>query len=112
MVPPVRVTDVLPMRASTVPPQVVLAAPWTVRPAGNVSLSGADMVSMTGLLLLRVRTRVETPPTEIVSGLNDFPSVGGTRTGATTGVTVNVATAGDALLPMLVFNAPAGSELM
>ena len=70
------------------------------------------MVSMTALLLLRVRTTVEMPPTEIVAGLNDFPSVGGTGTGATAGVTVRVATAGDALLPLLVFNAPAGTELM
>src|ERR1035441_3821679 len=35
MTPPVRVTAVFLMGAATVPPQVVLAAPLTVRPAGN-----------------------------------------------------------------------------
>jgi hypothetical protein len=67
---------------------------------------------MTELLLLSVSTRVETPSTAMVDGLNDFPSVGATMTEAGTGVTVSVATAGDALLPLLVCNAPEGSELI
>ena len=75
-------------------------------------MSGAVIVSMTELLLLSVSTSVETPLTEMVAGLNDFPSVGGTRTGVVTGVTVRVATAGATLLPLLVINAPDGTELM
>jgi hypothetical protein len=70
------------------------------------------MVSTTELLLLSVRTRSETPPREMAAGLNDFPSAGGTMPGVVTVVTVRVATAGDTLLPLLVINAPAGTELM
>src|ERR1035441_7145065 len=68
------------------------------------------MVSMTGLLLLSVSTSVETPLAGTVAGLNDFASVGATRT--MTGVTVRVATAVDELLPLLVINAPDGTVLI
>jgi hypothetical protein len=57
------------------------------------------------LVLLRVRVSVEVPPAAMVDGLNDLLSVG-----AAVGVTVKVATAGDALLPMLVLRAPAAME--
>jgi hypothetical protein len=110
--PPVRVTAELPLGASTVPPHVVLALPETVIPAGNWSVSGAVSVSTTALLLLKVRTTVETEPKEVLEGLKDLPSVGATRTGAMDGVTVNVATAGDTLFPLLVCKEPEGSELM
>ena len=75
-------------------------------------MSGAVNVSITGLLLLRVRTRVEAPPAVMFAGLKDLPSVGGTSPGVVTGVTDRVATAGDTLLPLLVCNAPDGSEFM
>ncbi len=61
--------------------------------------------------MLNVRTREETPPTVILDGLKDFPSVGGTSEGVETGLTDRVATAGVTLLPTLVCNAPAAIEL-
>lgn len=75
-------------------------------------MSGAVNVSITGLLLLSVRMSVEMLPIVMLAGLKDLPSVGGLSTGVITGVTDKVATAGDTLLPLLVCNAPAGSELI
>src|ERR1035441_2479049 len=66
------------------------------------------MVSTTELLLFSVSTSVETPLAEIVAGVNNFVSVG--ATGAE--VTVRVATAGAALLPLPVANAPDGTVLI
>ncbi len=75
-------------------------------------MSGAVIVSITGLLLLRVRTSVETPPRVILAGLKDLPKVGATKLGLVSEVTVKVAITGDTLLPVLVFSAPEGRELM
>ena len=107
IVPPVRVTvDVL---VEAVPPQVVLALPETTRPLGKVSVSGAVMVAAALSALLKVIVRVELPPALMMDGLKAFPTTGKT---AATVLTVKVATAGAALTPLLVCNAPTASELM
>ena len=109
--PPVKVTKVFPFVPLTAPPHVVVAPPQTVIPAGKWSVSGAVKVSTNLLLLLKVRTRDEDPPNEMLAGLKDFPRVGGTGVGVETGVTVKVATAGLALLPESVTREPAATEL-
>ena len=84
----------------------------TVRPLGNVSMNCADRLAGVALALLKVMVSVENPPALMVAGLKDLPSVGGVTTPGVVGVlTVKVATAGAALLPLLVCKAPAGSEL-
>jgi hypothetical protein len=104
IVPPVRVTaEAL---EEGVPPQVVLAAPETTKPLGNVSVSGAVIVAAVPALL-NVIVKVEVPPAVIVDGLKALPSV--TPEGDETD---KVAMAGPALLPLLVCKAPAASELM
>ena len=101
---------VVPPVVETVPPtQVVLALPATATPLGNVSVSGAVRVAGVVPALLKVMVRVELPPTPMAAGLKALPSVGATSPGA---LTVKVATAGAALLPLLVTKAPMGSELM
>jgi len=107
--PPVKVTVELSWTAATVPPQVVLARPETSRPAGMASTKGAVSVAAVLLGLLKVMMRVENSPTTIVGGLKALPIVGLT---ITRGVTVKVAMAGAALLPLTVCSAPAASELM
>jgi hypothetical protein len=52
---------------------------------------------------------VELPPALIVAGLKALPTVGNTSAGV---LTVKVAIAGPALLPLPVTNAPAASVLM
>jgi hypothetical protein len=93
----------------TVPPaQVVLALPETTTPLGNVSVSGPVRVAAVVFALFKVIVRVEVPPGAIVAGLKALPSVGVTTEGL---LTVKVATAGAALVPLLVTKAPAASEL-
>ena len=58
--------------------------------------------------LVKVMVRVETPPGLMVLGVNDLLSVTGMLAGV---LTVKVATAGPALLPLLVCKAPAVSVL-
>ena len=100
----------MPPVVETVPPtQVVLALPATATPLGNVSVSGAVRVAGVVPTLLKVMVRVELPPILMVDGLKALPSVGATSAGA---FTVKVATAGAALLPLLVTKAPMASELM
>ena len=97
--------------AVTAPPQVVLAlgaCATTTTPLGKVSMSGAVRLAAVAFGLLKVMVRVETPPALMVAGLKALPSVGATPAGA---LTVKVATAGAALLPLLVCKAPAASEL-
>jgi hypothetical protein len=86
--------------------QVELTPPATNTPLGNVSVSDAVRVAIALLGLFKVMVRVEVPPARIVAGLKDLLSVGGI-----TGRTVKVATAGAALLPLLVCKAPAASAL-
>lgn len=107
--PPVSVTVEPPLGAVTDPPHVVLGAPETVTPLGNVSISGAVRSASTLFWLLRLSTRLVVPPAMIEAGVNDLFSVGAT---AATGVTVKVAAAGTVLLPLLVCKAPVASELM
>jgi len=102
---PVRVTLEAPVEA--VPPQVVLALPETTTPLGNVSVSGAFRVAAVVLALLKVIVRVEVPPAAMVAGLKALPRVTEERA-----ETVNVATAGATLAPLLVTKAPTASELM
>ncbi len=91
----------------TVPPQVVLALPaTTTTPLGNVSVSGAVRVAFVALVLLKVMVSVETPPALMVAGLKALVSFGATLAA---GLTVKIAEACAALLPLLVCNAPAGS---
>jgi hypothetical protein len=89
------------------PAQVVLALPETTTPLGNVSVSGAFRVAAVVPPLLKVIVRVEVPPAAMVAGLKALPRV--TEEGAET---VKVATAGAALVPLLVTKAPMASELM
>jgi len=91
------------------PTQVVLALPETTTPLGNVSVSGAVRVAGAVPALLKVMVRVDLPPILMVDGLKALPSVGATSAGE---LTVKVATAGAALLPLLVTKLPASSELM
>jgi len=100
----------VPPVVETVPPtQVVLALPATATPLGSVSVSGAVRVAGVVPTLLKVMVRVELPPILMVDGLKALPSVGATSAGA---LTVKVATAGAALLPLLVTKVPMASELM
>ncbi|MFA7242730.1 MAG: hypothetical protein WC091_21700 [Sulfuricellaceae bacterium] len=105
-----KVTVELPATAAGTPPQVVLAlgVGAITTPLGNVSMSAAVSVAAAGLGLIKVTVSVETPPALMVNGLKALPSVGGVP-GETT---VKVATAGAALLPLLVFKASASSVLM
>jgi len=89
------------------PAQVVLALPEVTTPLGNVSVSGAFRVTAVVLALLKVIVRVEVPPAAMVAGVKALPRV--TEEGAGT---VNVATAGATLVPLLVTKAPTASELM
>ena len=121
IVPPVRVTlDAPPPPAhcgagvavdvpvEAVPPaQVVLAPPDVTTPLGNVSVSGAFRVAAVALALFKVIVTVEAPPAAMVAGLKALPRV--TEEGAGT---VNVATAGAELVPLLVTKVPTASELM
>jgi len=86
--------------------QVEVMLPATSTPPGNVSVSGAVRVAIALLGLFKVMVRVELPPARMVAGLKDLLSVGGI-----TGRTVKVATAGAALLPLLVCKAPAANAL-
>jgi len=104
IIPFVKVTDEVVEVAD--PPQVVLGLPETTNPLGNVSVSGSLIVAA-GPALLKVIVTVELPPAMIVDGVNVLPSV--TPVGEDT---VSVAMAGPALLPLLVCNAPAASELI
>ena len=107
MSPPVNVTLETPTVAK--PPQVLLALPEINVPAGNVSVSGAVRLAMVPFALLNVMVSVESPPIMMVAGLKALPSIGETFTG---GMTVKVAMAAAALLPLLVWSAPAATELM
>ena len=97
--------------AVTAPPQVVpaLGTAAITTPLGKVSMSGAVRLATVLLGLLKVMVRVETPPASMVAGLKVLPSVGAMTTAGV--LTVKVATAGAALLPLLVCSAPAASEL-
>jgi copper(I)-binding protein len=64
------------------------------------------MVAAVLSVLLKVRVSVEVPPAVMVAGLKDLLSEG-----ATVGVTVSVATAAEAQLPLLVWRPPAAMEL-
>jgi hypothetical protein len=91
------------------PAQVVLALPETTTPVGKVSVKGALRLAAVLFWLVKVMVKVEVPPALMVAGLKALPTVGVTTT---TLLTVNVATAGAALFPLLVTKAPEASELM
>jgi hypothetical protein len=95
------------------PSQVVLAlgVAAITTPVGNVSTSAEVRVATLKFGLDSVMVSVETPPALMLAGLNALPSRGG-RPSPTGGTTVNVATAGAALLPLLVTRAPACKVLM
>lgn len=107
--PPVKVTVESPMAALIVPPHVLLALPETSIPVGSVSVSGAIRSAALLSGLLRVMVRVDIPPALTVAGLKALPRVGLMTTGA---LTVKVAMAGLALLPLLVCKIPVANELM
>ena len=103
--PPVKVTVEPPAVAMTVPPTQVVVALGVgamTTPVGNVSLSCAVMVASVLFGLFKVMVRIETPPGGIVDGVKDLLTVGAV-------LTVNVATAGRELFPLLVTNAPTGN---
>jgi len=89
---------------------VVLALPETKTPVGKVSVSGAFKVAAVPPGLVNVIVSVEVLPALTVAGLKALPSVGVIITTAL--LTVNVATAGAVLLPLLVIKSPAASVLM
>ena len=105
MEPPVNVTFEAPTVAA--PPQVVLALPETSIPMGNVSVRGAMSAAAVLLVLVKVIVRAETPPTVMLAGLKPLATATGEGD-----ETVNVATAGVSLLPLLVCKTPAASELI
>jgi len=74
--PPVNVTDDAP--EVTDPLHVVLGAPLTVNPLGNVSVNGLVMLAAEAFALLKVIVSVEDPPALMVAGLKALPTVGGT----------------------------------
>jgi hypothetical protein len=80
MAPPVKVTEDWPITALAVPPQVVLAAPETNMPLGNVSIRGDVMVAAVLSGLLRVSVSVESPPAIIEGLLNNLLITGGELT--------------------------------
>jgi hypothetical protein len=108
IVPPVRCTVEPPAVAVSVPPQVVLPLLETVTPLGSVSVNVAAVAAAESELL-KVMVSVETAPAPIEAGLKVLLNVGATLDGA---VTVKLATAGDALLPLELVNAPTGRESM
>ncbi|MFA7242731.1 MAG: hypothetical protein WC091_21705 [Sulfuricellaceae bacterium] len=77
-------------------------------PLGKLSVSAAVRVATAASGLLKVTVSVEVPPTLMETGLKALPSVGG----ITGEMTVSVAMAGAALLPLVVTKAPMGSVLM
>ena len=89
---------------------MLLILPTTTTPLGNVSMSCAVRSAIVSLVLIKVMVSVETPPALMVAGLKDLPSA--TPSVGVLVLTVKVATAGAALLPLLVCKAPAGIELM
>jgi hypothetical protein len=99
--------------AVAVPPLQLVPAPGELAinvPRGNVSVSGALRVAIEVLGLNKVTVRSEIPPLDssgMEAGVKDLTSVG-----AGSGKTVKVATAGKALLPLLVCKAPAISVSM
>lgn len=107
--PCIKVTVEPPVGALTVPLQLVLALPAITIPVGNVSVNGAIRLAVALSGLLRVMVRVDIPPALMVAGLKALPRVGLITTGA---LTVKVAMAGLALLPLPVCKAPAANELM
>ena len=86
-----------------VPPNVAFAS---VTPAGSVSTSAALSVAAVALLLVSVMVRILVPPAAIDAGANALVTVG------TLAVTVKLAVAAAALLPLLVCNAPAAIVLV
>lgn len=109
MEPPVKVTAEPPAGAAIVPPQVLVALlPDTVNPIGSVSVNGAVSDATVSLVLVKVMVSVETPPALMRAGLNALLTSGV----AEAVVTVRLATAGLALLPLLVSRAPTPIELV
>ena len=111
--PPVKVTVEPPAAAVLVPPMQVVPALGvlaTTKPLGNVSMSGAVRLVAVASALPKVMVRVDIPFLLMVAGLKALPSVGGTTPAG--GVTVKVATAGAAFLPLLVDKTPPANELM
>ncbi len=110
MVPADKVT-VDDVSVATPPVQVVAAAGVAeiTTPLGIVSTSAAVSAAGTLLAFDKVITSVDVPPALIVAGLKALPIDGATIAGA---FTVNVATAGPALFPFVVCNAPVAIELM
>src|ERR1700688_5320292 len=93
IVPPARLTLELPVTAVSVPPQVLVPLPETVRPLGKVSVSDAAVAAV-AFWLINVMVAVESPPTEMLTGENDLLNEGETIPATT----VRVALAGVGLL--------------
>ena len=87
---------------------VLAVLPDTVNPLGSVSVNGAVIVSTVLLAFVKVMVRVEIPPALTRAGLKALLTSGV----AEAAVTVKVATAGLALLPLLVSRAPTPIELV
>jgi hypothetical protein len=82
----------------------VVASPFglaMVMPAGSVSVITDESVAAVALLLPSVSVSVEVAPEAMLVGLNDLAIVGAAA------LTVSVALAAAALLPWLVWSAPA-----
>lgn len=108
-----KLTVELPATATGAPTplQVVLTfgvAAITI-PLGKVSTREAVKMAATLSGLLKVTVSVEAPPALMIAGLNALPSKGAV---GVSGMTVSVATAGAALLPLPVTKAPASNVLI
>lgn len=108
-----RLTVFAPATAFTVAPPPQVVAPFgegaITTPDGNVSISAAVNVATVAFAFDNVTVSVDTPPTAMEAGLNALVRVGTTGSCART---VNVATAGAGLLPLLVCNEATANVLM
>lgn len=105
--PPVTV-KVDPPTVAKIMPQVVLPVPAMTMPLGKKSVNGSVRLADVLFGLVAVMVSVEIPPGLIVAGVNVLVRMIGRFAGV---LTVSVATVEPALLPLLVCNAPAASEL-
>jgi len=81
-VPPVKVSVVSPALGVKVPPQAVVAlgVAATCNPDGRVSLNAIPVKAVVRFGLVMVKVRVDTPPVQIVVGLNALDIVGAPTT--------------------------------
>lgn len=95
--------------AVTLPPQVVLGLPTSVRPAGNISTKSMVKSAASALLLIRVIVTFEVPPAVMVNGSKLLLIIGVI---IAADMTVKVAAVGATLSPWSVCKSPAAMEFI